>query len=133
MPRWFRGRGFGPRNAWGYGGYGWGGCWGFGGGPRGFGWFGGPMWVGGQYVAPSQEDLNKVRAIIKSSTLGPSYINRWGFPRIPIIHNNVVIGWLFENVDLNTVDIQGLWKVDNLVKVHLVHNNRIVGWVAVYV
>ena len=139
MPRWFRGRGWYPHCAWGYGGFGWGRHRVFGMGPGGYGWyggfggFGGPFWVSGQYTSPTQEDLDKVKSIVRSSTLGPSYVNRWGMPRIPVIHNNVVIGWLFENVDLNSVDVQGIWKVDNLVKAHLIYNNRIVGWVAVYV
>lgn len=94
---------------------------------RGIGW----VMQRDQLRVPSNEDVDRVKGVIKNVALGPKFVNRWGMTRIPLLYNNVFVGMLFEDVDLGSVDVRGVWKANNLVKAHLVRDDKIVGWVLI--
>mgnify|MGYP000259323851 CR=1 FL=1 len=70
----------------------------------------------------------KAKNILSSATLGSSYPGPYGWSNIPILHNGVVVGWLWENVPLKDLEIGDSWPTGGGVRVSLIYKGRIVGF-----
>ena len=75
-----------------------------------------------------EEIKRKAKEILSKATVVPS----WGWGPIPILHNGIIVGYLWENVPLKKVKVGSITQLGNIAQVMLLFENRIVGmlWVA---
>lgn len=89
----------------------------------------GPKW--GSYYSEREIDRNKVekdaKALLGEVTKGEKWTNPHGVTHIPLLFDDGVVGHLWKDVDLKSVEIGAYWIGRFGIKVELISNNEVVG------
>ena len=97
----------------------------------GYGWKFGPRW--GCCYAEKELDPSKVetdaKALLAKTTKGETWKGARGVQHIPLTVDSDVAGNLWEDADLNSLEIGAYWAARFGVKVELVHDRKVVGMV----
>ena len=105
----------------------------------GFGWRYGPRF-GAYYAGPesgTEIDRAKVeqemRELFAKATKGTRWVDPRGVPHIPLALEGGVVGNLWEEADLASLEVASYWAAGFGVKVELARDGRVVGmlWLAV--
>jgi len=83
--------------------------------------------------ATEEVDYEKIKSqakeILSKASKGQLWKCRCGTTHIPIVVNNQIVGEMWRNVDLNSVEIGNYWYSPIGKKVQLVSNGEIVGFI----
>jgi hypothetical protein len=88
---------------------------------------------GGIYITDGKIDKLKVekasQEILQKAIKGPMKRNRHGEIVIQLLADNVVVGKLFEDINISLLEIGGFWVTTSGIKVELIFNGKIVGMI----
>jgi len=94
-----------------------------------FGWKFGPRW--GQYYAEQELDRSDIekdaKALLARAIKGEAWTNPRGIRHIPLLDGSNLVGHLWEDADLASLEVGTYWAGRFGVKVELVHGSRVVG------
>jgi hypothetical protein len=97
----------------------------------GFGWKFGPRW--GSYYAEKELDREKVekdaQSLLAKANNGDKWTDPRGIQHISLLVGHDVVGNLWEDADLKSLEVGTYWAARFGVKVELVHDGRVVGMV----
>ena len=79
-----------------------------------------------------EELVKKAKELLSKAVKGQTWACRWGSTHIPLLVNNQIVGKLWEDLDLNSLEIGAYWFARVGTKVELVHNKKVVGvlWIS---